>query len=51
VDHWNEVPKPIDPRVLGAVRKSMALANKDRVWSTEYHQKLLDLASRPKHAE
>jgi hypothetical protein len=50
VDHWKEVPKPIDPRVLAAVRKSMA-APKDNVSSTEYHKKLLDLASRPKPAK
>jgi len=46
VDHWDEVPKPIDPRVLGAVRQSMT-APKDKVSSTEYHKKLLDLASHP----
>jgi RNA polymerase sigma factor (sigma-70 family) len=46
VDHWDEVPKPIDPRVLDAVRKSMA-APKVKAYGTEYHQKLLDLASRP----
>ncbi len=50
VDHWAEVPKPIDPRVLAAVRKSMA-GPKDKVSSTEYHQKLLDLAARPKPAK
>jgi hypothetical protein len=46
VDHWAEVHRPIDPRVLAAVRKSLA-GTKVKGHSTEYHQKLLDLASRP----
>jgi RNA polymerase sigma factor (sigma-70 family) len=45
VDHWKEVPKPIDPRVLAAVRKSMA-SPKVKGYGIEYHKKLLDLASR-----
>ena len=44
VEHWNAVPKPIDPRVVAATRKSMA-APKVKEFRTEYHQKLLDLAA------
>jgi hypothetical protein len=46
LDHWDEVPRPVDPRVLAAVRHSMAVP-KVKTYGTEYHQKLLDLASRP----
>jgi RNA polymerase sigma factor (sigma-70 family) len=46
VDHWAEVPRPLDPRVLEAVRKSLA-APKVKAHGTEYHKQLLDLASRP----
>jgi RNA polymerase sigma factor (sigma-70 family) len=46
IDHWDKVPKPIDPRVLAAVRKSMA-SPRGKGPSTEYHKKLLELASRP----
>jgi RNA polymerase sigma factor (sigma-70 family) len=46
IDHWEQLPGPVDPRVLAAVRKSMA-APKVKAYRTEYHKKLLDLASRP----
>jgi RNA polymerase sigma factor (sigma-70 family) len=45
IDHWAEVPKPIDPRVLEAVRKSME-TSKGKA-GIEYHKQLLDLASKP----
>jgi hypothetical protein len=47
LDHWDKVQKPIDPRVLEAVRKSMARP-KVKEHRIQYHQQLLDLASRPK---
>jgi RNA polymerase sigma factor (sigma-70 family) len=46
LDHWDQVPKPIDPRVLAAVRKSMA-DPKVKTLRTVYHKELLELASRP----
>jgi RNA polymerase sigma factor (sigma-70 family) len=46
LDHWDRVPRPIDPRVLEAVRKSMAVP-KVKAYGTQYHRQLLDLASRP----
>jgi RNA polymerase sigma factor (sigma-70 family) len=46
IDHWDKVPQPIDPRVLAAVRKSMAVPN-IKTYGTQYHKKLLELAARP----
>ena len=46
IDHWKDVPKPIDPRVLAAVRKSMTVP-KIKGYGIQYHRELLDLASRP----
>jgi hypothetical protein len=47
IDHWDAVPKPLDPRVLEAVRKSMAVP-KIKGYSIQYHKKLLELADPPK---
>src|SRR5262249_25591742 len=45
IDHWSEVPKPIDARVLDEVRASMA-ASKVKGSRTEYHENLLKLAEK-----
>jgi RNA polymerase sigma factor (sigma-70 family) len=43
IDHWDRVTKPVDPRVLDAVRTSMAQP-KVKMFRTQYHRKLLELA-------
>jgi RNA polymerase sigma factor (sigma-70 family) len=45
LNHKKELPGPIDPRVLEAVRRSMAVP-KIKAYPTRYHQELLDLAAR-----
>jgi hypothetical protein len=40
LDHWKDVPKPIDPRVVDAVRKSMTVT-KVREFRTQYHKEFL----------
>lgn len=45
IEHWDEVPKPIDPEILEAVRASM-MQPKVKAHRTEYHVQLLELASR-----
>jgi hypothetical protein len=44
IEHWQEVPKPLDPRVLDAVRASMT-APEVRAHRTQYHAELLKLAA------
>jgi hypothetical protein len=44
IEHWKEVPRPLDPRVLDAVRANMA-APKVRAHRTVYHAELLKLAA------
>jgi hypothetical protein len=44
IEHWKEVPKPLDPRVLAAVRAGMA-APGVRAHRTQYHAELLRLAA------
>jgi hypothetical protein len=44
IEHWKEVPKPLDPRVLDAVRVNMA-APKVMAHRTVYHAELLKLAA------
>ena len=44
IEHWKEVPKPLDPRVLDAVRASMA-APEVKAHRTQYHAELLKLAA------
>jgi hypothetical protein len=36
-DHWDNAPRPFDPRVLDAVRKSMCVP-KIEAHSAEYHK-------------
>ena len=43
IEHWKEVPRPLDPRVLDAVRASMANP-KVKAHRTVYHAELLRLA-------
>jgi hypothetical protein len=40
LDHWKDVPRPIDPRIVEAVRKSMAVT-KVREHRTQYHKEFL----------
>src|SRR5262249_22653601 len=47
IDHWDAAPKPLDPRVLEAVKKSMAVP-KIKAHRIQYHKKLLELAEPPK---
>src|SRR5262249_35871515 len=47
IDHGDAAPKPLDPRVLEAVRKSMAVP-KIKAHRIQYHKKLLELAEPPK---
>ncbi|HJZ58573.1 MAG TPA: sigma-70 family RNA polymerase sigma factor [Gemmataceae bacterium] len=44
IEHWKEVPKPLDPKVLDAVRASMATP-KVKAHRTQYHAELLKLAA------
>jgi len=44
LDHWKDVPKPIDPSVVDAVRVNMA-APKVKSSRTEYHREFLKLAA------
>jgi hypothetical protein len=44
IEHWKEVPKPLDPRVLDAVRASLA-APEVKAHRTQYHAELLKLVS------
>jgi hypothetical protein len=44
IEHWKEVARPLDPRVLDAVRVSMA-APKVKAHRTGYHAELLKLAA------
>jgi RNA polymerase sigma factor (sigma-70 family) len=46
LDHWDQVPRPIDPRVLEAVRKSMAVP-KIKAHRIQYHKMFLDRTSGP----
>jgi hypothetical protein len=44
LDHWAAVPKPIDAKVLDAVRASVA-DPKVKKHRTQYHEQLLKLAA------
>jgi RNA polymerase sigma factor (sigma-70 family) len=44
IEHWKEVPKPLDPRILDAVRASMAV-QRVKDFRTVYHAELLKLAA------
>jgi hypothetical protein len=44
IEHWKEVPRPLDPRVLDAVRASMATPEV-RAHRIQYHAQLLKLAA------
>jgi RNA polymerase sigma factor (sigma-70 family) len=44
IEHWKEVPKPLDRRVLDAVRASMAVPDV-KAHRTLYHAELLKLAA------
>lgn len=44
LDNWAKAPRPVDPRVLDAVRKSMTVP-KIKGYSTAYHKELLELAA------
>jgi uncharacterized protein (TIGR03067 family) len=46
IDHWKEIRKPLDPKILDAVRTSMA-APKVKADRTQYHTELLKLAAEP----
>jgi len=50
IEHWKEVPKPLDPRVLAAVRASMAVPGV-KAHRTQYHAELLKLAARTDRKE
>src|SRR5439155_26873395 len=46
IDHWKELPQPIDPRVIAAVKHNMQLEKvRDRGFA--YHRELLKLAGEP----
>jgi len=44
VDHWNEIPKPLDVRIVDAVRGSVTVPSV-QVHSAEYHEQLLRLVA------
>ncbi len=47
IDHWEELPAPIDDRIIGAVRKNLDFRlGSSRDW-TQYHKELLQLAGAP----
>ncbi len=46
IDHWKELPQPVDPRVLKAVIANMQL-EKVRARGMSYHRELLKLAGAP----
>lgn len=46
IDHWKEVPQPIDPRVIAAVKANMQLESV-RSRGFGYHRELLQLAGEP----
>jgi hypothetical protein len=50
IEHWKEVPKPLDPRVLDAVQASMA-APEVKAHRTQYHAELLKLVAGTKRKE
>ena len=43
IEHWEELPGPIDPRVVAAVRKAIT-TKFTRFYRTEYHKRFLELA-------
>ena len=43
IEHWEELPGPIDPRVVAAVRKAIT-TKFTRDYRTEYHKHFLELA-------
>ncbi|MFB0552855.1 MAG: HEAT repeat domain-containing protein [Phycisphaerae bacterium] len=43
IEHWEELPGPIDPRVVAAVRKAIT-TKFTRDYRTEYHKRFLELA-------
>ena len=42
IDHWKDVPKPLDAKIVEAVQVSMAVP-KVKAYRTEYHEQLLKL--------
>ena len=44
IDHWKDVPKPLDAKVVDAVRTSLA-APKVKATRTEYHKQFLKLVA------
>jgi hypothetical protein len=44
IDHWKDVPKPLDAKVVDAVRTNMA-APKVKATRTEYHKQFLKLVA------
>ncbi len=47
IDHWKELPAPIDDRIIEAVRKNLDFRlGSSRDW-TQYHKELLQLAGAP----
>lgn len=46
IDHWKEIPQPIDPRVIAAVKANMQLESV-RSRGFGYHRELLQLAGEP----
>lgn len=41
-EHWKDVPQPLDPKIVEAVRANMTVP-KVKVYRTEYHEQLLRL--------
>ena len=43
IEHWKDVPKPLDPEVVDAVRAAIHAANGNAFMRTTYHEELLHL--------
>lgn len=50
IDHWKDVPKPLDAKIVDAVRASMAVP-KVKAMRTEYHKQFLKLVGEPVPAD
>jgi hypothetical protein len=46
LEHWNKLARPVDPRVVAEVRKSLAGKNrKNGMFRTTYHREFLEKIS------
>jgi hypothetical protein len=45
LENWKQIPQPIDPRVVAAVRKSLEGADSRKSIRIEYHKEFLEKAA------